>query len=80
MFQGKDGIPLPLVANYFELISVPEFHLMQYRVDYSPEIDHMGVRKSLIRTHENVIGKYIFDGSLLYNIKPLQTVCVDWMQ
>ncbi|XP_045030836.1 piwi-like protein Siwi isoform X2 [Daphnia magna] len=42
-------------------------HLLQYRVDFTPEVDHPGVRKALVRVHEPTLGKYIFDGTLLYN-------------
>lgn len=49
-------------------------HLLQYRVDFSPDVDHMGVRKALVRVHEAVLGKYLFDGTLLYNIVRLPQV------
>jgi aubergine-like protein len=48
--------------------------LLQYRVDFTPEIDHPGVKKALIRVHEQMIGKYIFDGTLLYNTTRLPQV------
>ena len=35
--------------------------------DFTPDINHIGIRKALIRVHEQVIGKYLFDDSLLYN-------------
>ena len=47
---------------------------MQYRVDFVPDIDHMGVRKALVRQHESKIGKYIFDGTLLYCVKRMAEV------
>jgi hypothetical protein len=47
---------------------------MQYRVDFVPDIDHMGVRKALVRQHESKIGKYIFDGTLLYCVKRVAQV------
>lgn len=65
---------MDLIANYFEVISRPDMHLLQYRVDFSPEIDHMGVRKALVRTHEDQLGKYLFDGTLLYNTIRLHQV------
>ena len=49
-------------------------HLLQYRVDFTPDVDHIGVRKALIRVHENVLGKYLFDGTLLYNVTRLPQV------
>ncbi len=49
-------------------------HLLQYRVDFIPEIDHPGVRKAMLRVHEEMLGKYVFDGTLLYNTKRLPQV------
>jgi len=68
---GKTGSPIPVTSNYFELIKRPDMHLLQYRVDFTPDVDHIGVRKALIRVHENVLGKYLFDGTLLYNVTRL---------
>lgn len=50
------------------------FSLSQYRVDFAPEVDHMGVRKALVRVHEQALGKYLFDGTLLYNVRQLPQV------
>lgn len=49
-------------------------HLLQYRVDFTPDVDHIGARKALIRVHEAILGKYLFDGTLLYNISRLPQV------
>jgi aubergine-like protein len=49
-------------------------HLLQYRVDFVPDVDHIGARKALIRVHEAILGKYLFDGTLLYNITRLPQV------
>ncbi|XP_057373968.1 piwi-like protein Siwi [Daphnia carinata] len=65
--MGSSGSRLDVIANYFQLIKRPGMHLLQYRVDFTPEIDHPGVRKALVRVHEPRLGKYIFDGTLLYN-------------
>ncbi|XP_046439550.1 piwi-like protein Siwi [Daphnia pulex] len=64
---GSGGAPLDVRSNYFQLIKKPDMHLLQYRVDFTPEIDHPGVKKALIRVHERTLGKYVFDGTLLYN-------------
>lgn len=63
-----------MTANYFKLEKRPDMHLLQYRVDFNPDIDHMGVRKALVRAHEPTLGKYLFDGTLLYNIVRLPQV------
>ena len=49
-------------------------HLLQYRVDFLPEVDHIGVRKALLRQHQTTLGKYLFDGTLLYGIIQLPHV------
>ena len=54
-------------SNYFQLVNKPDMHLLQYRVDFTPEVDHPGVKRALIRVHLATLGKYIFDGTLLYN-------------
>ena len=41
-------------------------HLMQYRVDFNPEIEHMGLKMGLLKNHMNTLGKHVFDGTLLY--------------
>ncbi|EFX88764.1 Piwi/Aubergine-like protein [Daphnia pulex] len=60
-----------VTSNYFELMKRPDMHLLQYRVDFVPDVDHIGARKALIRVHEAKLGKYLFDGTLLYNITRL---------
>jgi aubergine-like protein len=49
---------------------------LQYRVDFTPEIadDISFIRKGLIRTHQEILGHYIFDGTLLYTTIPLPQV------
>ncbi|EFX83177.1 Aubergine/Piwi-like protein copy E [Daphnia pulex] len=64
---GSEGSQIEVQSNYFHLTKRPDMKLLQYRVDFTPEIDHPGVKKALIRVHEQMIGKYIFDGTLLYN-------------
>ncbi|XP_046643892.1 piwi-like protein Siwi [Daphnia pulicaria] len=68
---GRTGTELPVTSNYFELMKRPDMHLLQYRVDFVPDVDHIGARKALIRVHEAQLGKYLFDGTLLYNITRL---------
>lgn len=49
-------------------------HLLQYRVDFTPDVENRGVRNGLVRQHEQLLGKYSFDGTLLYNITRLAQV------
>ena len=73
-FAGKSGNPQIVLSNYFELTNRPDMHLLQYRVDFLPEVDHIGVRKALLRQHQTALGKYLFDGTLLYGIVRLPQV------
>ena len=71
---GKEGGQAFCMANYFEVLKSPDWHLYQYRVDFVPDIDHIGVRKGLLRQHERTIGKYVFDGTLIYSATRLKEV------
>ena len=71
---GTEGSSIEVQSNYFHLTKRPDIKLLQYRVDFTPEIEHPGVQKALVRVHEPIIGKYIFDGTLLYNTKKLPQV------
>lgn len=71
---GRSGHEITVTSNYFELLKRPDMHLLQYRVDFVPDVDHIGARKALIRVHEAILGKYLFDGTLLYNITRLPQV------
>lgn len=63
-------------SNYFQVMKMPDVKLLQYRVDFAPEIadDISFIRKALIRTHQEILGHYIFDGTLLYTTIPLPQV------
>lgn len=59
-------------TNYFQVVSRPDMPLFQYRVDMSPEVDFMPVRRSLLRVHEKLLGRYVFDGTLLHTTNRLR--------
>ena len=46
-------------------------------MDFVPDVDP-GVRKALVRNHEAILGKYLFDGTLLYNVRRLNDVSLLW--
>ena len=71
---GREGSKIALQSNYLELVRKNEEHLMQYRVNFTPEIEHKGLRFALVRVHEAVIGKYTFDGEHLFCPKRLPQV------
>lgn len=62
---GRKGKPTTITANYFELISRSDFNLLKYRVNFSPEVDHISVCKSLIRVHAA-----LYRGILFYTNRP----------
>ncbi|XP_071559445.1 piwi-like protein Siwi isoform X2 [Temnothorax nylanderi] len=64
--KGVSGIRKMLQVNYFKLLKETDWALYQYHVDFAPEEDHTGVRKALLRVHQQTLGAYIFDGTLLY--------------
>lgn len=64
--QGTAGTPVTLSANYFKLVNHTDWALYQYRVDFSPEEDRTVKRKALLKIHKDVLGGYIFDGTVLF--------------
>ncbi|KAJ9584895.1 hypothetical protein L9F63_020750, partial [Diploptera punctata] len=65
--QGKTGEPIQLLANYFQLPTVPDWCLYQYRVDFYPGEDRMAVKSQMLREHKDkLVGGYIFDGTVLF--------------
>ncbi|CAK1545910.1 unnamed protein product [Leptosia nina] len=69
--KGTTGDQLDLCANYFTVETTPQWCLYQYHVEFSPEEDHTGVRKSLLRIHAKTFGGYLFDGTALYTVNRL---------
>jgi len=71
--QGKNGQFIKLLSNYFMLKKGCNWSLSQYRVDFSVEVDSTRFRKKLIRDVKEAIGAYVFDGTMLYTHKALET-------
>lgn len=78
-FTGTSGRPLPVSTNYFHLEQGPDWHLYQYHVDYSPEIDSKKMRIAMLHDHDELLGRTrAFDGMTLYMPRKLQNqVCDD---
>ncbi|XP_014260031.1 piwi-like protein Siwi [Cimex lectularius] len=68
---GSAGRRVPLQANFFELQTAPNWSLYQYRVDMKPDEDRTSIRKGLLRAHSELLGAYMFDGTVLYTVKKL---------
>ncbi|XP_066267704.1 piwi-like protein 1 [Branchiostoma lanceolatum] len=72
--KGTAGQPVSLVANFFRVSTTPSWALYQYNVSFTPEVDHRGVRFSLLKEHlPQLIGEaYAFDGMVLFSPKRLE--------
>lgn len=62
---------MQLRANYFKMLRRPNFHIVQYRVDFDPDIESSMVRKRLLAGHISQYGAFIFDGSSLFMVQRL---------
>lgn len=72
--MGTSGNKIALKANYFPFNKKVQFELMQYRVDFAPDIELAGIRKFLIFQRKSVLGGYVYDGaSGLYLSKKLDS-------
>ncbi|NXG47601.1 PIWL1 protein, partial [Psilopogon haemacephalus] len=70
---GTSGSVIKLVANYFRVMSRPQWALYQYHVDYNPEMEARRLRSALLFQHEKLIGKtHAFDGSILFLPRKLE--------
>ncbi|XP_070689583.1 piwi-like protein 1 [Pempheris klunzingeri] len=64
---GTSGAVIPLTANYFRILSRPQWVLYQYHVDYKPQMESRRLRSALLFHHEEVLGSArSFDGALLF--------------
>lgn len=64
---GTSGQPVNVTANYFQLTAHTDWIVNQYRVDFSPDVDHIGIRKGLVKVHKESLGGYIFDGTIMFS-------------
>lgn len=66
-FPGSSGSPIQLTANYFRILSRPQWVLYQYHVDYKPPMESRRLRSALLFQHEEALGSArSFDGALLF--------------
>ncbi|XP_034048599.1 piwi-like protein 1 [Thalassophryne amazonica] len=64
---GTTGSAIQLTANFFRLLSRPQWVLYQYHVDFKPPMDSLRLRARLIFCHEDTIGRvHILDGDMLF--------------
>lgn len=64
---GTSGYTIQLSANYFRILSRPQWVLYQYHVDFNPPMESRRLRSALLFQHEEVLGPArSFDGALLF--------------
>uniref|UniRef100_A0A224YKC6 Aubergine n=1 Tax=Rhipicephalus zambeziensis TaxID=60191 RepID=A0A224YKC6_9ACAR len=60
---GMTGTPIKVVANYFRLLSLPQWCVHQYHVDFLPLVESSRVRRALMNDHRERFGLcFVFDG------------------
>ncbi|XP_069703667.1 piwi-like protein Siwi isoform X2 [Periplaneta americana] len=74
--RGNTGQSVRLHANYFRLLTVTNWQLYQYRVDFDPEEDRNVVKRRMLHDCKGALGGFLFDGTVLftstkYNPDPL---------
>uniref|UniRef100_A0A8C8E4F1 Piwi-like RNA-mediated gene silencing 1 n=1 Tax=Oryzias sinensis TaxID=183150 RepID=A0A8C8E4F1_9TELE len=63
---GTSGSPIQLTANFYRILSRPQWVLYQYHVDFKPPMESRRLRTALLYRHAEVIGDArTFDGALL---------------
>lgn len=67
----KGSNPIELTTNYFRMTERPIWDVYQYRVDFSPEPEIIGMKKRLLYEHKNLLKSNMFDGSILFKIEKL---------
>nr|QID20010.1 piwi [Drosophila buzzatii] len=68
--QGSDGNRIKLLSNYYRLNTKPQWRIVHYHVDFSPEIEVLRVRCGVLSEHARSLGTgYLFDGSQLFTTK-----------
>ncbi|XP_074526370.1 piwi-like protein 1 [Halichoeres trimaculatus] len=64
---GTSGRGIPLTANFFKILSRPQWVLYQYHVDFNPAMEARRVRSALLFQHDELLGSArSFDGALLF--------------
>lgn len=66
---GKGGQDIQLTSNYFPITTYTDWSLYQYRVDFNPVQDKINIQRGLLSSHKELLGAYIFDGSMLFSSK-----------
>lgn len=60
------------ITNYYRLKKAPTWALHEYSVALTPAQDSVSARKALLRTNQETLGAYIYDGTKLYMATKLE--------
>lgn len=63
---GTTGSKVTLQTNYFRILKKPKWSIHQYRVDFSPDVDLIRLRRAYLGHFRELFGGYIFDGTVLF--------------
>ncbi len=70
--KGEGGEKVKLVANYFRLEKKADFKFLQYRVDFSIDIESTIIKKAVMRRlPSGTLPSYLFDGTILFTREEL---------
>lgn len=69
--EDKEFEQIILTTNYFNVIKKPKFEMVQYNIDFEPEVLTISLKKTLLREQKPLIGGYIFDGCNVFTMKKL---------
>lgn len=64
---GTTGKKVSLITNYFPLARNPKWTIHQYRVDFKPDVESLGVRKALVRNALERKG-FMFEGTIMFSV------------
>nr|QID20004.1 aubergine [Drosophila buzzatii] len=66
--NGTTGRKITVQTNYYKVQKPPNWTIYQYRVDFVPDVDNTRLRRGLLSEHRQLLGGYIFDGTVLFCI------------
>ena len=69
--EDKEFEQIILTTNYFNISKKPKFEMVQYNIDFEPEVLTISMKKTLLREQKPSIGGYIFDGCNVFTMKKL---------
>lgn len=70
---GKDGEPIKLLSNYFRVKTKPQWRIVHYHVEFTPELESVRVRCGVLSEHARSFGAgYLFDGKQLFTTKKFE--------